>query len=449
MQFTSLAFAVFLPLVFMMYWAAPQKARMPLLLLVSYGFYLTLSPGYVVLLILISMLTYLVGKHCNQKTLIFGIILQIIILAFFKYVGLLPGMFQNIVIPVGISFYMFKSISYMVDVYQKKIEAEEEAIPVFLYLVFFPDLVSGPINRAGDLIPQLKADKTFDESQAVYGMRLILWGLFQKLLIADTLAVYVNRVFDMSEAFLGISYMIAMFFYTIEIYCDFAGYSNMAIGIARLFGITSMENFKSPYLSVNIQDFWNRWHISLSTWLKDYVYIPLGGSRKGKVKTYLNLLITFLVSGIWHGGNLTFLVWGLLHGIYQVIYRLYKKCCKVRMPKILGLMITFLAVSCAWVFFRADNVMQALRMFRYMFYDMDLMLAYRKFGMVKKDLFMLIAAISVLFGFDIANRKVDVLRQMDRLAIPIRYTIYLIFSIVILAYHIHNGITQEFIYFSF
>ena len=296
MQFTSLAFAVFLPLVFMMYWAAPQKARMPLLLLVSYGFYLTLSPGYVVLLILISMLTYLVGKHCNQKTLIFGIILQIIILAFFKYVGLLPGMFQNIVIPVGISFYMFKSISYMVDVYQKKIEAEEKAIPVFLYLAFFPDLVSGPINRAGNLIPQLKADKTFDESQAVYGMRLILWGLFQKLLIADTLAVYVNRVFDMSEAFLGISYMIAMFFYTIEIYCDFAGYSNMAIGIARLFGITSMENFKSPYLSVNIQDFWNRWHISLSTWLKDYVYIPLGGSRKGKVKTYFNLIITLTFS---------------------------------------------------------------------------------------------------------------------------------------------------------
>ena len=449
MQFTSLAFAIFLPMVFMMYWAAPAKARMPLLLLISYGFYLSLSPGYVLLLILISFLTYMVGRHCNKKTLAFGIIVQIIILAFFKYVGLLPGIFQNIVIPVGISFYMFKSISYMVDVYKNEIEAETKVVPLFLYLAFFPDIVSGPINRAGDLIPQLKKDMIFDEAQAVYGMRLILWGLFQKLLIADTLAGYVDLVFEMPDAFLGISYVIVMFFYTIQIYCDFAGYSNMAIGIARLFGVVSMDNFKSPYLASDIRDFWDRWHISLSTWLRDYVYIPLGGSRKGKVKTYFNLIITFLVSGIWHGGSLTFVVWGLLHGIYQVIYRIYRKYCKIRIPKIIGVIITFLAVSCAWMFFRADSVSQALRMFGHMFYNMDLMLAYRKLGMVKKDFYMLIAAILVLFGFDVANQKVDVLRKLDRLAVPVRYAIYLIFSIVILAYHIHNGTSQEFIYFKF
>lgn len=449
MQFTSLTFAIFLPIVFMMYWAAPQKARMPLLLLISYGFYISLSPGYVVLLVLISLLTYLVGMHCSQKTLALGIILQVVILAFFKYAGLLPGMFQSIVVPVGISFYMFKAISYIVDVYKGTMEAEKKVIPLFLYLAFFPDIVSGPINRAKDLIPQFKAEKNFVEAEAVYGMRLILWGLFQKLLVADTLARYVDRVFGMHEAFMGISYMFAMFFYTIEIYCDFAGYSNMAIGIAHLFGITSMDNFRSPYLSTNIQDFWNRWHISLSTWLKDYVYIPLGGSRKGKIKTYFNLLTTFLVSGIWHGSNLTFIVWGLLHGVYQVIYRIYRKTCKFRLPKIAGVIITFIAVSFAWMFFRAESVSQALYMFRYMFYDMDLMLAYRKFEMVKKDLFMLIAAVIVLFGFDVANRKVDVLRQMDRLAIPIRYAIYIVFSIVILAFHIHNGATQEFIYFKF
>ena len=391
----------------------------------------------------------MVGRHCNKKTLAFGITVQIIILAFFKYVGLLPGIFQNIVIPVGISFYMFKSISYMVDVYKKEIEAETKVVPLFLYLAFFPDIVSGPINRAGDLIPQLKKDKVFDEAKAVYGMRLILWGLFQKLLIADTLAGYVDLVFEMPDAFLGISYVIVMFFYTIQIYCDFAGYSNMAIGIARLFGVVSMDNFKSPYLAANIRDFWDRWHISLSTWLRDYVYIPLGGSRKGKVKTYFNLIITFLVSGIWHGGSLTFVVWGLLHGIYQVIYRIYRKYCKIRIPKIIGVIITFLAVSCAWMFFRADSVSQALRMFGHMFYNMDLMLAYRKLGMVKKDFYMLIVAILVLFGFDVANRKVDVLRKLDRLAVPVRYAIYLIFSIVILAYHIHNGTSQEFIYFKF
>lgn len=258
-----------------------------------------------------------------------------------------------------------------------------------------------------------------------------------------------DTVFELPDAFLGISYVIVMFFYTIQIYCDFAGYSNMAIGIARLFGVVSMDNFKSPYLASDIREFWDRWHISLSTWLRDYVYIPLGGSRKGKVKTYFNLIITFLVSGIWHGGSLTFVVWGLLHGIYQVIYRIYRKYCKIRMPKIIGVIITFLAVSCAWMFFRADSVAQALKMFGHMFYNMDLMLAYRKLGMVKKDFYMLIAAILVLFGFDVANQKVDVLRKLDRLAVPVRYAIYLIFSIVILAYHIHNGTSQEFIYFKF
>lgn len=449
MQFTSLAFSIFLPIVFLMYWAAPQKARMPLLLLISYGFYMSLSPEYLALLILVSFLTYFIGAHCSRKMVAVGVILQIVLLAFFKYAGLLPGISQNFLIPVGISFYMFKSISYMIDVYRGTIEAEKKIIPLFLYVAFFPDIVSGPINRAKDLIPQLKAEKVFEESEAVYGMRLIWWGLFQKLLIADTLARYVNRVFEMSDAFLGISYVIVMFAYTIQIYCDFAGYSNIAIGVARLFGMKSMINFNSPYLATNIQEFWNRWHISLSTWLKDYVYIPLGGSRKGKVKTYINLMATFLVSGIWHGNNLTFVVWGLLHGIYQVIYRFWKKHSKIRLPKLVGALITFVAVSCAWLFFRADSISQALNMFKNMFYDMNLVLAYRKFGMVKKDMFMLIAAILTLFGFDVANRKVDVLRKMDALAIPVRYFIYLVFSIVILAFHIHNGVTQEFIYFKF
>lgn len=448
MQFTSLAFAVFLSIVFCIYWAAPQKMRMPLLLLISYIFYMSFSVGYVLLLLLVSLLAYFVGRRCNRKTLTAGIVLQIGMLAFFKYAGLLPGMFQNIVIPVGISFYMFKSISYMVDVYRKETEPEQ-AVPLFLYLAFFPDIVSGPINRAKDLIPQLKKDKVFDESLAVYSLRLILWGMFQKMLIADTLARYVDLVFASSGSFMGIAYLFVMIFYTIEIYCDFAGYSNIAVGAAGLLGIKSVQNFRSPYLAVNIQDFWDRWHISLSTWLKDYVYIPLGGSRKGKVKTYLNLLITFLVSGIWHGGNLTFVFWGLLHGVYQVVYRLYRKCCSFRLPKIIGVMITFTAVSCAWVFFRADSISQALYMFRHMFYNTDLMLTYHKLGMVKKDFFMLIFAGLTLLGFDIANRKTDVLRQLDRLAAPVRWGLYFLFTVVILSFHIHNGTSQEFIYFRF
>lgn len=449
MQFTSMAFAVFLFVVFLLYWAIPNKYRMPLLLLVSYGFYMTFSPAYVLLLMALSSITYLVGKHCNKRTVVFGVILQIAILVFFKYAGFIPGIQESIVIPVGISFYIFKAISYMVDVYKKKIQPEKQVTALFLYLAFFADIVSGPINRADILIPQLKADKVFDYQNAVYGMRLILLGLFKKLLIANTLARYVDQVFALHGAYLGITYFIVMVFYTIQIYCDFSGYSDMAVGIARLFGVTSMENFKAPYLSTNIKEFWDRWHITLSTWLRDYVYFPLGGSKKGKIKTYFNLIVTFLVSGIWHGANLTFVVWGALHGLYQVVHRLYRQHIKWKMPKILGVIITFFAVSFAWIFFRAESVYDAFYMICHMTYNMDLMLAYHKLGMVQRDFWMLIISIALLFGYDALSLKRDVLAEMDRLKPALRWTIYLVLSAVILAFHIHNGVSQQFIYFQF
>lgn len=449
MQFTSLAFAVFLPIVFMIYWAVPNKYRMPLLLLVSYGFYMTFSPGYVVLLLCVSLLTYLVGIYCNKICFITGVTVQIALLAFFKYAGFLPGISESLVIPVGISFYIFKAVSYLADVYKGKISPEKKAVPLFLYLAFFPDIVSGPINRADVLIPQLKEEKKFEYDRAVYGMRLILLGLFKKLLIADTLARYVDQVFALPGAYMGISYMIVAVFYTIEIYCDFSGYSDMAVGIARLFGIVSMENFKSPYFAANVKEFWDRWHISLSTWLRDYVYIPLGGSRKGEVKTYFNLLTTFLVSGIWHGANLTFLVWGALHGIYQMIYRFYKKHFKWRISGIAGVIITFGAVCIAWIFFRADNLQDALYMIRYMGYNLDPLLAYHKMGMIRQDFWLILCSVGLLWVYDAASLKKDLLLEMNRLKAPVRWLIYLVTASVILAFHLHNGASQQFIYFQF
>ena len=410
---------------------------------------MTFSPGYVLLLFVMSMIAYLVGMHCSRKNFIAGVILQIGTLVFFKYAGFLPGFFESIVIPVGLSFYLFKSISYMADVYRGKYAPEKKAVPLLLYLAFFPDVVSGPINRADVLIPQLKEEKKFDYERAVYGMRLILWGLFKKMLIADTLSRYVNKVFEVPGSYMGLCYFIAAVFYTVEIYCDFSGYSDMAVGIARLFGICSMENFKSPYFASNIKEFWDRWHISLSTWLRDYVYFPLGGSRKGKVKTYLNLMITFLVSGIWHGANLTFLVWGALHGIYQVIYRIWHKHIKWKMPKILGIMITFTAVAFAWIFFRADRLSDACYMIRYMTYNLDPMLAYQKLGMVRMDFYMIIASVGLLAFVDYASLKTDVFAAVGRLKAPVRWGIYLLLSAVILAFHLHNGTSQQFIYFQF
>lgn len=449
MQFTSMAFAVFALIVFLIYWAVPNKYRMPLLLMVSYGFYMTFSPGYVLLLIALSMLTYIAGIKCNKAIMATSVILQVALLLFFKYAGLIPGIREGLVIPVGISFYIFKAISYMVDVYRGKIEAEKQIVPLLLYLAFFPDIVSGPINRAQVLIPQLKAEKKFEYQNAVYGMRLILLGLFKKLLIANTLARYVDQVFSLYEAYLGITYVFVMLFYTIQIYCDFSGYSDMAIGISRLFGITSMENFKAPYLAANIKEFWDRWHITLSTWLRDYVYFPLGGSRSGKVKTYFNLMATFLVSGIWHGANLTFLVWGALHGAYQVVYRFYKQHCKWKMPKIMGVIITFTAVSFAWLFFRADSVYDAIYMIRHMAYNLDPLLAYHKMGMVQRDFWMLLLSVGILFAYDAVSLKKDLIAEMDQMKPALRWTIYLVLSAVIIAFHLHNGVSQQFIYFRF
>ena len=449
MQFTSLAFAIFLPIVFLIYWAVPNKYRAFFLLLVSYGFYMTFSAGYVLLLFVMSLLAYFVGLYCSSRSLIAGVMIQVGVLAFFKYANLLPGWSDSLVVPVGISFYLFKSISYMADVYKGKLQPEKKPVFFFLYLAFFPDVVSGPINRAEVLIPQLKEEKAFDYDRAVYGMRLILLGLFKKLLIADTLSRYVNPVFETPGAYMGISYLAAALFYTIEIYCDFSGYSDMAVGIARLFGVCSMENFKSPYLSANIKEFWERWHRSLSGWLRDYVYIPLGGSRKGKLRTYFNLMITFLISGIWHGANLTFLVWGALHGIYQVVYRFYKKHCKWEMPKIIGVALTFAFVSLAWIFFRADSVYDAFYMIRYMGYNLSPLLAYHKMGMVRQDFYLIIGSVSFLFLVDFLSLRMDVIKAVDRLKAPLRWAGYLLLAALILAFHLHNGTSQQFIYFQF
>jgi len=410
---------------------------------------MTFSAGYVLLLFVMSLLAYFVGLYCSSRSLIAGVMIQVGVLAFFKYANLLPGWSDSLVVPVGISFYLFKSISYMADVYKGKLQPEKKPVFFFLYLAFFPDVVSGPINRAEVLIPQLKEEKAFDYDRAVYGMRLILLGLFKKLLIADTLSRYVNPVFETPGAYMGISYLAAALFYTIEIYCDFSGYSDMAVGIARLFGVCSMENFKSPYLSANIKEFWERWHRSLSGWLRDYVYIPLGGSRKGKLRTYFNLMITFLISGIWHGANLTFLVWGALHGIYQVVYRFYKKHCKWEMPKIIGVALTFAFVSLAWIFFRADSVYDAFYMIRYMGYNLSPLLAYHKMGMVRQDFYLIIGSVSFLFLVDFLSLRMDVIKAVDRLKAPVRWAGYLLLAALILAFHLHNGTSQQFIYFQF
>lgn len=269
----------------------------------------------------------------------------------------LPGI--NLMVPIGISFFTFQALSYLWDVYYKRLEPENNFLHYALYISFFPSIVAGPINKASLILPQIKALRPyFDYDKVVAGMKMFLWGIFMKVVIADRIALYVDAVLNSYENYTGITCLFACFLYSIQIYADFAGYSLMAIGVGKTLGFELTENFRRPYFAFSVTDFWRRWHISLSTWLKDYVYIPMGGSKCSKSSNYLNIVVTFLVSGIWHGANWTFIVWGLLHGFFQVIEKALgqQKCNYGAIGKTIKIFITFLLVSFAWIFFRMPTL---------------------------------------------------------------------------------------------
>lgn len=273
----------------------------------------------------------------------------------------LPGL--NWAIPVGISFFTFQALGYLGDVMMGKIKAEKNFMQYALFVSFFPSIVSGPINKASLLLPQIKGLRSyFDYGKAVEGLKLLLWGMFMKVVVADRVGLYVDKVFERFEEYTGTTCFAASLLYSMQIYSDFAGYSLMAIGVGKVLGFELTENFRRPYFAVSVTDFWRRWHISLSTWLKDYIYIPLGGNRCSKWRNYWNIIVTFLVSGIWHGANWTFIVWGLIHGVFQVIEKVLgmQKCEKGGIVKVLRIFITFILVNFAWVFFRMPTLEDAV-----------------------------------------------------------------------------------------
>ena len=275
----------------------------------------------------------------------------------------LPGL--NWAIPMGISFFTFQALGYMLDVYHQRIKAEKDFLTYALFVSFFPSIVAGPINKASLVLPQLKAMRPyFDYGKAVEGLKMLLWGMFMKVVVADRVALYVDTVFPSYMNYTGGTCFVASILYTIQIYADFAGYSLMAIGVGKTLGFELTENFRRPYFAVSVTDFWRRWHISLSTWLKDYVYIPLGGSRCSKLRNYWNIFVTFLVSGIWHGANWTFIVWGIWHGVFQIIEKALgqQKCEYGWFGKSVKIVITFLLVNFAWIFFRMSSLSDALSM---------------------------------------------------------------------------------------
>jgi alginate O-acetyltransferase complex protein AlgI len=395
MLFNSIDFAIFLPIVFIFYWFVSNKnlkLQNFLIVVTSYLFYGWWDWRFLSLILFSTIVDYTIGLKINsqknqnkRKVLLWAsIIVNLGLLGFFKYFNFFLDNFMrafsffgtpinaqglNIILPVGISFYTFQTLSYTIDIYRRKLEPTKDFVAFSAFVSFFPQLVAGPIERASNLLPQFYNKRIFKSKLALDGVKQIVWGFFMKLVIADNCALYANQIFNDYESYSGYSLFIGAFMFTFQIYGDFAGYSNIAIGVSRLFGFNLKQNFAFPYFSRNIAEFWRRWHISLSTWFRDYLYIPLGGSRVSDAKKVRNTFIIFTVSGFWHGANWTFVFWGLLNAIYFLPLLLLKKnriyigvIANTGLPKfneIFGMVITFLLTVLAWVFFRAENITEA------------------------------------------------------------------------------------------
>lgn len=393
MLFNSISFLLFFPLVCLFYYSIPTKqirARNLLLLLSSYYFYMSWEPTYALLLLTSTIITYLTAigiEHSKQRKdkkrwLCVCIILNLLILFLFKYfdfVGSNINLFLKmsgmsisvpkfgLLLPVGISFYTFQALGYSTDVYRGKTKAVHDFPTYALFVSFFPQLVAGPIERSNHLLPQFKQEHSFDFNQAMTGLKLTVWGFFLKLVLADRCAMYVDAVFNNVSHHNGGSFLLASLLFTFQIYGDFAGYSLIAIGVARILGFHLTDNFHHPYLSCSVGEFWHRWHISLSTWFKDYVYIPLGGNRVSKPRHYFNLMITFVVSGIWHGDNWTFLLWGTLHGILLCTEKAMGIKLKYQgISRAIRCVITFVILCMTWMVFRANCLADVLVILRNM-----------------------------------------------------------------------------------
>ncbi len=393
-------YMLFLPSSVCVYFLLPHTFRSYFLLMASYGFYMYWKAEYVAIILIITILGYgaglLIGNDSfeSKRKYIFPISIIGIIgfLLVFKYANFFIGnvnhLFLNnlqneysaiqLILPLGISFYTFQALSYVIDVYKRQRQAERNIVHFALYITFFPQLFAGPITRSSTLLPQIKTEQSFNYERFVDGLILIAWGLLKKAVIADRIATVIEPIFNHPRVFSSTALFISAVFYSYQIYCDFSGYSDIAIGSAKLFGYDLMWNFKTPYHARSLREFWQRWHISLSTWFRDYVYIPLGGNRVTKARRLWNLFITFFLSGLWHGANWTFVVWGMIHGLLLITGILLSGVNK-RVAALLSLhrvprfhsfiqkVYTFLLVTFAWIFFRADSVKDAWRYINYMF----------------------------------------------------------------------------------
>lgn len=451
MAFVSLNYIIFLPFVLLIYYILPTKTRYIWLLVASYFFYMNWNVKYSLLLMLSTLFTYTSGvlldrvnessvqeKYKKKKKnciVVICIILNLGILFFFKYLNFVVNTankfllyfnkegfsFESkLLLPVGISFYTFQAIGYVIDVYRGDIKCERNVIRYALFVSFFPQLVAGPIERSKNLLWQLKYIGKFDYEKFKEGILLILWGYFVKMVIADRAAIFVDTVYSNIAQYSGIYLLIATVLFGIQIYCDFSGYSCIAIGSAKLLGVDIMTNFKYPYLSTSVAEFWRNWHVSLTSWFRDYLYIPLGGNRKGKIHQYINTMAVFLLSGLWHGANWTYVIWGGLNGLYSIIADIVKKprdiirrilCINTTLigSRIFQTIVTFVLIDISWIFFRANSLNMAINVLKSIIYTDNIWVLWTEgiyeCGLDDRNFAVLLFSIIILFVVDIMNKK--------------------------------------------
>lgn len=512
MLFNSIDYLIFFPIVFLIYYIIPKRIRYIWLLIASYCFYMRWNPWYIMLLVGCTVTTYISARlierdhrrqesgvgHCRRTVLIICVLILLSVLGYFKYYDFFLGYFNKVLsvlhispiarrfsmlLPVGISFYILQALGYVFDVYRGETYAEKNFLRYALFVSFFPQLVAGPIERSKNLLTQLAKPARLSWHDFCKGLLLIAYGLFCKMVIADRIAIVVNTVYEDSTAYPGMYIAYAAFLFSFQIYCDFYGYSTIARGSSLLFGIKLTDNFNAPYYSGSVKEFWRRWHISLSSWFRDYLYIPLGGNRKGEARKEGNLLFVFGVSGLWHGASISFIVWGFLNGLYQVISDAFHKLTD-RLQQILGglssgcafgmeqehranqqavfsrrllrVVMTFLLITITWIFFAADQMKAALRLFKQMFSTFNWEIFFDgsiyNLGVTKEYTTVMLLGIAVLMAVDYLKYKgKDVAELVLRQGEWFQILCLVSLTAVCMLFGCYGEIydTQQFIYFQF
>lgn len=497
MLFNSVDFIIFFPIVVLIYFLIPHRIRYIWLLICSYYFYMCWNPKYIMLLIVSTVITFSSGLlmqkikessaeenrkvYLKKYCVVGSFIINLLILGYFKYfeffvntiakalntihIEVVPPEF-DIVLPVGISFYIFQALSYTMDVYRDEISAEKNLFKYALFVSFFPQLVAGPIERSKNLLAQINEEHKFEYERVRYGLILMLWGFFLKLVIADRIAIFVDAVYDNVETYQGFFIIVATVLFAFQIYCDFEGYTTIARGAACVMGFRLMENFNAPYLSGSVSEFWRNWHISLTSWFRDYLYIPLGGNRKGKHRKYINILTVFGVSGLWHGASWTYVIWGLLNGIYQIVgemiypirtnierkLKVDKNLFSYRLLRGIG---TFILIDFSWLFFRAQGTGKAIKILKNLCVWNPTVLvdgALFQLGLVENNFRFLLVALLILLVTDVYKRKqINLIEKLCRQDMWFRVVALslMIWTVVILGVYGDASNTGQFIYFQF